>query len=122
MAADRAVRARIFQTSRNFRMMIDPEGRQFRVLTVHGALWSLAMSLASGFVGAYLLHHGFGIATTVGMYGALLAIRFSMRFIMLPIVRRVGTRRAMLLGAFIAAFQFLPLINANNPIWLGVWI
>ena len=37
------------------------EGQQFRLLTVHYIMWSLAMSLASGFVGAYLLHLGFSI-------------------------------------------------------------
>jgi hypothetical protein len=31
-------------------MNLGPEGRQFRLLTVHCVLWSLAMSLANGFL------------------------------------------------------------------------
>jgi len=98
------------------------EGRQFRLLTFHCVLWSLAMSLANGFVGAYLLRLGFGIATTIMLYALLLGVRFLLRAIMLPIVRRLGMQRAMLAGAFIVAFQFLPLIRADEPLWLGVWI
>lgn len=103
-------------------MTIDQDGRQFRLLTIHCVLWSLAMSLASGFVGAYLLRLGFGIAPTVALYAVLLAVRFGMRALLLPVIRRLGMRRAMLLGAAIAALQFLPLIHANETIWLGVWI
>ena len=103
-------------------MKTDREGRQLRLLTVHCVLLSLAMSLAGGFVGAYLLRLGFSLATTIAMYAALLAVRFSMRAVMLPIVRRLGMRRAMLFGALIAAFQFLPLIKAEQPMWLSAWI
>ena len=98
------------------------EGQQFRLLTVHSIMWSLAMSLASGFVGAYLLRLGFSIAATITMYALLLTARFSLRCFMLPIVRRLGMRNAMLLGASIAAFQFLPLIRADEPLWLVVWV
>jgi MFS family permease len=103
-------------------MTPDREGRQFRLLTLHCVLWSLAMSLASGFVGAYLLHIGFGIATTIAMYAALLAVRFGLRAIMLPIVRHLGMNKALLLGTFIVAFQFAPLVRADEPLWLCVWI
>jgi MFS transporter, DHA1 family, inner membrane transport protein len=98
------------------------EGRQFRLLTFHFVLWSIAMSLASGFVGAYLLRLGFGIETTILMYALLLAVRFGLRAVMLPVVRRLGMHKAMLLGSFIVALQFLPLIRADEPLWLGAWI
>jgi MFS family permease len=103
-------------------MTFDREGRQFRLLTLHCVLWSLAMSLASGFVGAYLLRLGFGMTTAIAMYAVLLAVRFALRAVMLPIVRRLGMHKAMLLGTFIVAFQFLPLIHANQPLWLAAWI
>jgi MFS transporter, DHA1 family, inner membrane transport protein len=103
-------------------MNLGPEGRQFRLLTVHCVLWSLAMSLANGFVGAYLLRLGFGIASTILLYALLLVVRFALRAVMLPIVRRLGMHRTMLLGGFIVAFQFLPLIWADQPLWLGAWI
>jgi DHA1 family inner membrane transport protein len=100
----------------------DQEGRQFRLLTGHCVLWSLAMSLASGFIGAYLLRLGFSIATTIMLYAVLLAIRLVMRTFMTPVIRRLGMRKSMLLGTVIASFQFLPLIRAEEPLWLGVWI
>lgn len=103
-------------------MTFDREGRRFRLLTVHYVLWSLAMSLASGFVGAYLMRQGFGLAATLALYGLLLTGRFSIRGVLLPIIRRLGMRKAMLLGASIAAFQFLPLIRADQPLWLCVWV
>jgi MFS family permease len=103
-------------------MAIDREGQQFRLLTFHCVLWSLAMSLANGFVGAYLLRLGFGMTTAISMYAVLLAVRFALRAIMLPIVRRLGMHKAMLLGTFIVAFQFLPLIHADQPLWLAAWI
>jgi hypothetical protein len=98
------------------------EGRQFRLLTLHCVLWSLAMSMASGFVGAYLLRLGFGIATTIAMYALLLAVRFGLRAVMLPVVRQLGMHKSIVLGAFIVALQFLPLVKADEPLWLCVWI
>jgi MFS transporter, DHA1 family, inner membrane transport protein len=112
----------IFLTHKDFVMTGDREGRQFRLLTVHCVLWSLAMSLASGFVGAYLLRLGFGIAVTLALYAVLLGVRFSMRALLLPVIRRLGMRKSMLLGTVIAAFQFLPLIRANELVWMGAWI
>ncbi|HEX3576398.1 MAG TPA: hypothetical protein VHU42_17510 [Rhodopila sp.] len=103
-------------------MRIDREGRQFRLLTVHCVLWSLATSLASGFVGAYLLQLGFSVATTLLLYALLLGVRFGMRAIMLPVVCRLGMRKAILLGTAIAAFQFLPLVHADRLPWLAAWI
>ncbi|WP_428483507.1 MFS transporter [Rhodopila sp.] len=103
-------------------MTFDREARQFRLLTVHCVLWSLAMSMAGGFVGAYLLRQGFSLATTIVIYAILLLVRFAIRAVMLPVIRRVGMRRAILLGAGIAALQFLPLIGAEQPLWLAVWI
>ena len=97
-------------------------GRQFRLLTFHCVLWSLGMSLACGFVDAYMLRLGFGIATTLVLHAVLLTVRFSIRALILPIVRRLGMRPAMLLGATIAAFQFLPLIKADQALFLGIWI
>jgi MFS family permease len=100
----------------------DQAGRQFRLLTIHCVLWSLATSLANGFVGAYLLDLGISLPTTILVYALVLATRFCMRAIMLPVVRRLGMRAAMLAGTVIAAFQFLPLINAEKLFWLGAWI
>lgn len=98
------------------------DGRQFNLMTVHCVLWALATCLAGGFVGAYLLHLGFSIAVTILLYAALLGARFCMRLATLPIVRRIGLRKAILLGPGIAAFQFLALVHADRLPWLCAWI
>ena len=103
-------------------MIINQDGRQFRFLTAHCVLWSLAISLAGGFVSAYLLHLGFSIAETIVLYALLLSFRFAIRAVMLPVVRRLGIRRAMLFGTVLSACQYLALIKAEEPLWLGVWV
>jgi MFS transporter, DHA1 family, inner membrane transport protein len=103
-------------------MHLGREGRQFRLLMVHCILWSLAMSLAGGFVGAYLLRLGFSVATAIALYALMLVVRFALRAVMLPLVQRLGMQRTMLLGALVVAFQFVPLIWADRPLWLGVWV
>ncbi|PPQ28297.1 MFS transporter [Rhodopila globiformis] len=103
-------------------MNLDREGRQFRLLMVHCVLWSLAMSLAGGFVGAYLLRLGFSVATAIALYALMLVVRFALRAVMLPMVLRLGMQRTILLGAVVVALQFIPLIWADRPLWLGVWV
>ncbi len=103
-------------------MNVDREARQFRLLTAHCVLWSLAVSLAAGFVGAYLLSLGFSIPVTVSLYAAMLAVRFAMRAIMLPVVRRLGMQRAMLVGSIVSGMQFLPLIHADRALGIIAWI
>jgi DHA1 family inner membrane transport protein len=103
-------------------MNLGREGRQFRLLMVHCVLWSLAMSLAGGFVGAYLLRLGFGVATAIALYALMLVVRFVLRAVMLPVIRHLGMQRTMMLGAFVVAFQFVPLIWADRPLWLGAWV
>ncbi len=68
--------------------------RQFNLITAHTLLWSLAMSMTGGFIGAYLLRLGFSMGDTVLLYAGALAARFVMRTATLPLVRRIGTRRA----------------------------
>ena len=97
-------------------------GTRFRLLTAHYVIRSLAMSLAGGFVGAYLLRLGFSLAAAVAIYAGLYLARFVIRFATALIVRRIGVRRALLVGATLGALQFLPLIHADRPIWLIAWI
>jgi hypothetical protein len=103
-------------------MIIDQQGRQFRLLTTHCVLSSLAMSLAGGFVGAYLLRIGFSVAAAIAINGILLAIRCAMRAALLPAIRRLGAGRALLVGRALMALQFLPLIHADRPGWLILWV
>ena len=102
--------------------MIVSEPSQFRLLTAHYGLYQLSVSLAGGFVGAFLLKLGFSLPTALLAYAALLATRFGLRFLALAVVRRAGFRGAMALGAAIGATQFIPLLRAEEPIWLAAWL
>ena len=103
-------------------MAHDRGAQIFRLLTIHNLIWSLAMSLAGGFVAAYLLHMGFSVPQTLCIYVVLLATRLALRLLLLPLIRRLGLKQSLLIGAAISACQFLPLINAERRIWLIAWI
>lgn len=103
-------------------MDFDQQGRQFRLLTVHCVASSLAISLAGGFVGAYLLQLGFSLSAAIALNALLLALRFAVRAALVPLIRVLGMRAAIILGRIVMALQFLPLINANNPVCLALWI
>lgn len=97
---------------------ISPSG----LLTFHFGLYQLAVALAGGFVGAYLLRLGFSLPVVLMLYAGLLLARFGLRFVALGVVRRLGLRPAMMLGAGLAAVQFLPLTLAADPAWLVAWL
>jgi hypothetical protein len=96
--------------------------RQFGLLTLHYGLYQLAVAMAGGFAGAYLLKLGFSFPAALCAYAALLITRFGLRFLALTFVRRFGSQAAILLGAALAAAQFLPLMFAERPIWLASWL
>jgi hypothetical protein len=95
---------------------------QFRLLTAHYGLFQLGSALGSGFVGAYLLKLGFSMPVALMAYAALLLARFALRFVALAVVRVIGYRGTVMLGAAISATQVLPLMRAEDPTWLIVWI
>ena len=94
---------------------------QFRLLTLHYGLYQFAVASALGFAGAYLLQLGFSLPQALACYAGLLAIRCVFRFIGLGIVRRVGFRRAVALGALVGALQFWPFVHAQAPLGLALW-
>jgi len=73
-------------------------------------------------VGAYLLRLGFSLSTALLANAALLTCRFGMRLVALAVVRRLGFRNTIMLGAGLAAAQFLPLMNAGEPRWFVAWL
>ena len=95
---------------------------QFRLLTLHFGLYQLSVSMAGGFAGAYLLKLGFSLPQTLVAYAAILAVRFMLRFLSLALVRRIGFRAAIVLGACVVAAQFLPLAHADRPAGLIAWL
>ena len=99
-----------------------PRTSPFRLLTLHYAFFQLAVALAGGFVGAYLMKLGFSLPVALLAYAALLTARFGLRLISLEVVRRLGYRRAMMSGAVLCAAGFLPLMRAEEPLWLAAWL
>lgn len=95
---------------------------QFRLLTLHYGLYQFAVASAVGFAGAYLLQQGFSLPQSLVCFAVMLAIRCVFRFAGLGIVRRIGYRRAVMLGALIGATQFLPFYYAQTPIGLTLWL
>ena len=99
-----------------------PAQRQSRLLTIHYGMYQLSFGMAGGFVGAYLLKLGTPLPVALAAYACLLIARFALRFVSLAIVRRVGYRGAVVLGVILAACQFVPLMRAEQPLWLAVWL
>lgn len=99
-----------------------PHLSHFRLLTLHYALFQMSVALAGGFVGAYLIKLGFSLPAALIAYAGLLTARFGLRLVSLGIVRRLGYRGAMVLGAALIAVQFFPLMRADEPLWLLAWL
>jgi hypothetical protein len=95
---------------------------QFRLLTLHYGLYQFAIAAAVGFAGAYLLQQGFGLPQALACFAGMLAIRCVFRFAGLGIVRRIGFRHAVALGALIGAAQFWPFFYAQTPTGLVLWL
>lgn len=93
-----------------------------RRFTVHFALNQAATALAGAFIGAYLLRSGLPLPMALLVYAALYGGRIGVRAAVLPLVRRVGYRGAMALGAAVGVLQFPPLLLADDPLWLAVWV
>ena len=96
--------------------------RQFRLLTLHFGLYQFSCAMAGGFAGAYLLQQGLSLPQALASFAALLAVRFVLRCLSLVLVRRIGVRGAMIVGAAVLATQFWPLIHARDRLWLALWL
>jgi MFS family permease len=95
---------------------------QFRMLTLHYGLYQLAVAMALGFAGAYLIQGGLSLQQALSAYAALLTLRCLLRFAGLHFVRKAGYRRAVILGALLAALQFWPMSYANQTFGLLAWL
>lgn len=93
-----------------------------RRFTAHFALHQAATALAGAFIGAYLLRSGLTLPAALLVYAGLYVARVAVRAAVLPLVRRVGYRGAMALGAGLGVLQFPPLLMAEDPVWLVLWV
>jgi MFS family permease len=81
--------------------------RDINRLAIHAALVSLAWSLAGIFFTVFLLRAGLSPAKIFLIAGAILALRFALRPLVIGAVSRVGLRRTLILGTALSAAQFL---------------
>jgi MFS family permease len=95
---------------------------QYRLLNIHYLFWSVSGSLASGFIGAFLLGIGFSLPDAIATYAGFYVLRYMLRFVALHIVRTFGFRRAIISGTIIYAMQFIFLLHTDQTLWLLVWI
>ena len=95
---------------------------RMRWVTLHFALFQTAASLAGGFIGAYFLKSGFTLAAALVAYACYLALRSGLRFAAPALVRRIGYAPALMLGTTMMGLQYLPLMHADRPLWLGLWM
>jgi hypothetical protein len=93
-----------------------------RRFTAHFALHQAAAAIAGAFIGAYLLRSGLSLPAALLVYAGLYAARVGARVAVLPLVRRVGYRGALAAGAGLGILQFPPLLLAEAPVWLVVWV
>jgi hypothetical protein len=81
--------------------------RDINRLAIHAALVSLAWSLAGIFFTAFLLRAGMSQAKIFLIAGAILALRFALRPLVIGVVSMVGLRLTLILGTALSAVQFL---------------
>lgn len=92
------------------------------LLAIHNALYMLALAVASGFAGAYLLRRGIALPLVLLLYASFFLLRFAMRLVLSALVRCIGYRRTLIVGLVVIALQYLPLSQAGQPAWLALWL
>ena len=96
--------------------------RDPNLLYAHSAASTLAQACAGGFLGAFLLQQGFGVPSTLAIGGASFAVRFFMRALALPAVRRMGYRHAFIVGTAACALGYPLLPWVSHPLVLAAWL
>lgn len=91
-----------------------------RVL-VHSAVQSLAQGMGGVFVFVYLLKAGLPVPAVLCAVAAMVAGRFVMRPMVLPLARRFGVRTTLILGTLgeAAIFPILPVVHGLG--WPLIW-
>jgi hypothetical protein len=74
-------------------------------LTLHSALQQLACSVADAFSAVFLYRQGLEPAAIYLAMAGILALRFLLRPAVLPVVRRVGLKSTLIVGAALSALQ-----------------
>jgi len=92
-------------------------------VNLHYAIQALAAGAGGVFFLAFLLHDGVPVAATLATFAAILAGRFALRPLVLPLAKRWGLKPIVILGAVGMALQY-PLLAAVHGVgpWLAVLV
>ena len=100
--------------------------RSFNLIYVHAALQALASYGGEAFAFVFLLQAGIPAPVVLACIAAMFASRMVFRQLVVPIVRRIGLRRALILAtlAEAATYPVLSQITGTGPLlvaYLGMW-
>jgi MFS transporter, DHA1 family, inner membrane transport protein len=84
-------------------------------VNLHYGVQALAVGAGGVFFLAFLLHDGVSVAATLATFAAILAGRFALRPLVLPLAKRWGLRTIVIIGAVGMALEY-PLLAAVHGV------
>jgi len=88
-------------------------------VNLHYGVQALATGAGGVFFFAYLLHAGISVPATLATFAAIIAGRFVLRPVILPLGKRWGLRPLVIAGALLIATQYAMLGEVRGP---GPWL
>jgi MFS family permease len=95
--------------------------RMVNLLNLHYGIHSIALSGAGAFFAVYLLKAGLSVAWVLGSLALILAGRFLIRPIVVPLAVRFGMRPLVIAGTCLTAVQY-PLLAAVHGVGLALFV
>ncbi len=100
--------------------------RRFNLIYVHAALQAFAMHGGEAFAFVYLLKAGIPVPIVFVSIGALFGSRLLFRMGVLPIVKRIGLRNALIIGVLAegTTYPMLSQVTGTGPLliaYLTIW-
>lgn len=102
------------------------KNKTFNLIYMHSALQAVAMHGGEAFAFVYLLKAGIAVPVVLLSIGLMFGSRVIFRNAVLPVAKRIGLRKAFLLGILVEAstYPLLALINDVGPmllLYLTLW-
>src|SRR5262249_44864692 len=97
--------------------------RTINFLHFHYALWIFGSGVVTIFGPIYLLKLGFSLPAVAAIWGGIHFVRFFFRPLWMPVILKIGLKRALIAGTFlwVGIFPLLSLMQ-QNPAWLWVLV
>jgi DHA1 family inner membrane transport protein len=92
------------------------------LLNLHYGLLALAMSGGGVFFAVFLLKAGVAPPAVLGAYALILAARFTLRPVVLPLGKRIGLKALVILGTVLMALQWPILALVHGVSWTLLWL